>query len=124
MNEKECNENSAYKLGLSNSDPDSLEGYKGYKSNSYDVEFADFLDFDLDFETDSISGTFFLALSGLVVTILALFKFSLILGIIGIMLGFITSKKTKPVGIIIVCIGLIAVISRIFYDAPFISLLI
>ena len=125
MSEKKYNENSTCKLGLSNREPDLLERYKGHKyANSYDVEsFDDMLDFDLDIEADSISGTFFLALSGLVVTTLALFKLSLIFGLVGIILGLATSRKTKPIGIPIVCIGVIAVVSRILYAAPFISLL-
>ena len=125
MSEKEYNERSPCKLGLSTNDPDSYEGYKGHKyTNLYDIEsISDFLDLDQDIAADSVSGTFFLIFSGLAITIFALFKYSLILGSVGITLGYVTAKKVKPIGITIICIGLIAVFYRILYSAPFVSLL-
>ena len=117
-------EHPTYELSTIN-DPDSYEGYKGHKyTNSYDIEsISDLLDLEQDIVADSLSGTFCLAFSGLAITTLALFKYPLILGSIGITLGYVTIKKAKPLGISIICLGLIAVFYRILYSEPVISLL-
>jgi len=88
-----------------------------------DAEFAtDFLTNDAT-DGNATSGALIAGVLGLAASVLALFTYPLMLGIVGIALGcFAVAKGNKIIGYLTIGIGLLAAVMPLFYTGPFISM--
>lgn len=97
--------------------------YNDHKNSKDETEFAsDFLSNDF-VGGDSTSGALIAGCLGLAATFAALFAYSFILSAIGIALGcYAVAKGAKILGAVTVCLGLLAMVTPLFFNASFMSL--
>ena len=88
-----------------------------------DTEFAaDFLTDDVT-DGNATSGALIAGGLGLAASVVALFTYPLVFGLLGIALGaFAVAKGNKVLGYLTIGVGLLAAVMPLFYTGPFMSL--
>jgi len=96
--------------------------YKEYRGLRDDDEFAaEFLADDVT--NEATSGAVIAGVLGTIASIVALFMYPVILGIVGIALGcFAVAKGNKVLGFIAIGVGILSAIMPMVYNGPFVSM--